>query len=353
MGKRPSMQWYPGDWLRDPGVQMASFQTRGIWFEILNIMWDTPMRGVLTGKPERLARLIGCTIFELEDSVAEIEELNIGDVSRQNGVWFLTCRRMVRDDEVRASERDRKTTGKHLETLRKLSGNSPENVRTLARARVGAEDEVEEEVEVEREEEKEHGKMGGAGGKEPAAGWAAFWSAYPRKVAKRGAFAAWNAAAPDDETRTAIGQDLARRLASGEWKTGKTDAQYIPHAATYLRGERWMDERNGPALAVAQPEPDEVACEICGALTDGTAGAWVLSDLDSPPRWRILCHKCGGEAETSPETAKGTNIPGDGETAPSEPTAAFLAHSEATTETPGRAEARRDRLLDEMSEHFS
>ena len=277
MGKRPSMQWYPGDWLRDPGVQMASFQTRGIWFEILNIMWDTPARGVLTGKPERLARLIGCTIFELEDSVAEIEELNIGDVSRQNGVWFLTCRRMVRDDEVRASERDRKTTGKHLESLRKLSG-------------------IEVEEEVEEEEEREETKKES----DPWQGWNAFWSLYPRKDGKRDALRAWNALRPTSEVQAVIRGDVMDRQARKDWKTEpKTERQYIPLPATYLRGQRWMDERNGPALAATEPEPepDEVACEICGALTDGTAGAWVLSDLDSPPRWRILCHKCGGEAE--------------------------------------------------------
>lgn len=66
-----------------------------------------------------------------------------------------------------------------------------------------------------------------------------FWSGYPRKIGKadaRKAFAkAWRKLPPMDEEPILTG-GLERAKAA--W----TDAQFIPHAATWLNGERWQDE---------------------------------------------------------------------------------------------------------------
>lgn len=71
------------------------------------------------------------------------------------------------------------------------------------------------------------------------AGFAKFWAAYPRKTAKadaRKAFTkAWRKLPPFDEEAILSG-GLERAKAA--W----TDAQFIPHAATWLNGERWQDE---------------------------------------------------------------------------------------------------------------
>lgn len=71
------------------------------------------------------------------------------------------------------------------------------------------------------------------------AGFARFWTAYPRKTAKadaRKAFAkAWRKLPIGEEAETLSG-GLERAMAA--W----TDAQFIPHAATWLNGERWQDE---------------------------------------------------------------------------------------------------------------
>lgn len=71
------------------------------------------------------------------------------------------------------------------------------------------------------------------------AGFARFWGVYPRKTAKadaRKAFAkAWRKLPPFDEEQILIG-GLERA------KAGWGDAQFIPHAATWLNGERWTDE---------------------------------------------------------------------------------------------------------------
>jgi hypothetical protein len=71
------------------------------------------------------------------------------------------------------------------------------------------------------------------------AGFVKFWAAYPRKTAKadaRKAFTkAWKKLPPFDEELILIGGLERARAGWGE-------AQFIPHAATWLNGERWQDE---------------------------------------------------------------------------------------------------------------
>jgi hypothetical protein len=67
-----------------------------------------------------------------------------------------------------------------------------------------------------------------------------FWKHYPRKVAKADARKAWKQTEqirpPTDEIIKAIA--LAAR--TEQWMRG--GGQFIPYAATWLRGERWADE---------------------------------------------------------------------------------------------------------------
>lgn len=67
-----------------------------------------------------------------------------------------------------------------------------------------------------------------------------FWAAYPRKVAKAEARKAW-------KQTQAVRPDIAKLLSSivsacktEQWMRG--NGQFIPHAATWLRGERWEDD---------------------------------------------------------------------------------------------------------------
>jgi hypothetical protein len=66
-----------------------------------------------------------------------------------------------------------------------------------------------------------------------------FWADYPRKTAKADARKAYGKAwrkLPPNEAEALIVGGLERAKAA--W----SDAQFIPHAATWLNGERWNDE---------------------------------------------------------------------------------------------------------------
>lgn len=49
--KLPSMQFYTGDWLKDQSIRKLSPAARGLWFDMLCFMWDSPRRGYLDGFP--------------------------------------------------------------------------------------------------------------------------------------------------------------------------------------------------------------------------------------------------------------------------------------------------------------
>lgn len=87
-----------------------------------------------------------------------------------------------------------------------------------------------------------------------------FWEAYPRKVGKKAAVKAF--AKFDEAKQRAAIADVEKRTRMRAWSGNK---KLIPHAATFLNGERWEDDwqaelkverddlpNTGP---VAMPEP--------------------------------------------------------------------------------------------------
>ena len=69
-----------------------------------------------------------------------------------------------------------------------------------------------------------------------------FWDAYPRKTAKQNARKAFEKLklTADDPRLNAMRFGLAKAMKSREWL--QDAGQFIPHAATWLNGERWNDE---------------------------------------------------------------------------------------------------------------
>lgn len=78
----------------------------------------------------------------------------------------------------------------------------------------------------------------------------AFWSAYPRKVGKGQARKAWRAAVAGRRVNPKELIAASERFGS-DCRSRGTEAQFIPHPATWLNGERYADEASQDA------DPDE------------------------------------------------------------------------------------------------
>lgn len=104
-GKNPAFQFYPADWLRDPALRSVTSGARGLWIDMLCLMWDCVPRGYLqtmSGKPftaEMICRMSGnISKDEVDRWLAELEDSGV--LSRStSGVFY--SRRMVRDEHKR------------------------------------------------------------------------------------------------------------------------------------------------------------------------------------------------------------------------------------------------------------
>jgi hypothetical protein len=82
MMKRPSFQFYPGDWLSDPALRTCSLGARGLWADMMCMMHSGSPYGYLkVGSkvilPANLARICGITTAEAEAYLEELETSGI------------------------------------------------------------------------------------------------------------------------------------------------------------------------------------------------------------------------------------------------------------------------------------
>lgn len=103
--KAPAFLWYPGDFRRDTALQSCSLGARGLWIEMLNLMWDGTPRGYLHvgGRQidvSRLAHMVGAPFDEVVLLLRELEAAKVFSRKR-DGTMF--SRRMVRDEARRIS----------------------------------------------------------------------------------------------------------------------------------------------------------------------------------------------------------------------------------------------------------
>lgn len=134
MGKRPSFQTYPGDWLRD-SISGCSLAAQGLWLRMMFIAHDSERYGYLqqNGKPiphDSIARRSGA--HSVEQYLALLQELDDAGVPSRTPDGVIYSRRMVRD------ERERELTAQRVSKHRS-------NGKCNARVTPKYEEEVEEE----------------------------------------------------------------------------------------------------------------------------------------------------------------------------------------------------------------
>lgn len=120
--KRPSFQFYPGDWQANSNLRRCTHAEKGVWLDVLCLMHDQPEYGVLRWPLKEIAQAVGaklsdlralCTKGVMKGSDTQLEEPYIytprsgrkdGDpvtlLPIQEGpIWYSS--RMVKDEYVR------------------------------------------------------------------------------------------------------------------------------------------------------------------------------------------------------------------------------------------------------------
>jgi len=119
--KPPAFMFYVRDWLTDEHLAKVSFQTKGIWIDLLAYFWLSETRGKTTATRRELCKMLGCTAHEFRRFLDENERHPFCDVSFENGVYTIENRRMLREEAERATTRGR------VQRFRNGSRNAPCN----------------------------------------------------------------------------------------------------------------------------------------------------------------------------------------------------------------------------------
>jgi hypothetical protein len=96
----------------------------------------------------------------------------------------------------------------------------------------------------------------------PTTGFDGFWNLYPKRVGRGAALKAWNKITLTEDLVKTILAAVKSQTGSVQWQ--KENGQYIPHPATWLNQERWLDDA-GDIAAVKKTYvmPAAPKCEIC------------------------------------------------------------------------------------------
>lgn len=120
--RRPAFQFYPGDWKTNANLRRCSWAARGVWIEIMGLMHDSDVYGVLHWPLKEIAQAVGCPVALVRE-IADKGVMRGADSGlcepfiytprsgRQDGdpvelvpvqpgpVWYSS--RMVKDEHVR------------------------------------------------------------------------------------------------------------------------------------------------------------------------------------------------------------------------------------------------------------
>jgi len=105
LGKLPAYLHYAKDWLTDVNLSRCSKAAKGVWQDVLDVMFLNSVRGVACnedGSPwsdQEIARAIGGDLIE---NIESINELIAKGVARRNSSGAIFSKRMVADEKERS-----------------------------------------------------------------------------------------------------------------------------------------------------------------------------------------------------------------------------------------------------------
>ena len=100
-GKAPAFQFYVKDWLCDPQLRMCSHTTKGIWIDLLCLMWEAPERGKLTGTIDQFCKMLSSQNGDFEQFLNDVKSTKFANVTFCNIDITIENRRMLRDEKIK------------------------------------------------------------------------------------------------------------------------------------------------------------------------------------------------------------------------------------------------------------
>ena len=248
--KRPSFQFYPGDWLRSTDLRSCSLAAKGLWAEMLCLMHEGTPYGHLKVKdkvilPPNLARMVGATLGEIEGLLRELEDSGVFSRDEEGCIF---SRRMIRDEKIRNSRAEGGKRGGNpaLMVNRKVNlVDNREKTFEITPATASASASATSSLDLPSDKliknvgslnKKTKAKKEKILSEDFSEGFLRFWNCYPEQKAKTKSWEIWqkmNCESMVDELVEHVNLMIAE---DDNWAKG-----FIPNPTTYLNQKRWTD----------------------------------------------------------------------------------------------------------------
>lgn len=226
--KLPHMPLWVYDLEADEDCSLMSLSEYGAYLKLLQRQW---IEGSIPVDPTRIARLLRIPLDEW-NKLAPAVMPKFVDAGRGRRI-------------NRRCDQERKEALSKIKSLRE-NGRKGGVAKAIANAKANATTHASGSV---SGSESLSGRGDARGETAYSDDFERWWSVYPRKVAKKAAWKAWNAARdkPDADAMVAA---VGRQKRSDAWKQDR--GKFIPHPSTWLNQGRWADEESTPTATPIQ-----------------------------------------------------------------------------------------------------
>lgn len=218
----PWSKFYWSDWESDPALRLCSLAAQGLWMRMLCIAAAHDPIGYVAvvgrGLDETaLARMTGCSESEVAALLGELDQNGVFSRDRHGRIF---SRRMISDAKKSAIARKNGKEGGNPSLGNKKRNSSSDNQSLKPR--------LKPHIPEARIQKETHSAP---------EGFTDWYASYPRKIGRGQAVKAYALACKKASPEMLL--EAARKFATAS--VGK-DQQFIPHPATWLNGERWLDD---------------------------------------------------------------------------------------------------------------
>ena len=257
---RPSIQFYPADWIAE--MRGFSLEARGLWIEMLIIMFQSPERGYLKmansqkHNSKSIAKILGLPEEVIIKTLQELAEGGIFSITDDGTIY---CRRMARDW--------------NLHKTRVKVGLLGANKRWQSDSKSIANCE---------EEEEEEGSSIVFNNNKQEVLFNEIWSKYPVKDGKKLSWCHFKASVNSEKSWQDINKALENYLTCKKVKNG-----YIKNGSTWFNNWRdWIDYKEEGVKKDERLYP----CSICQK-------EFIKKDIVVFSEGRNVCKTCRNEGK--------------------------------------------------------
>ena len=232
--KVPYMRFYAGDWLSDPKVRRLTWEQKGVYIDMLALMWKSGGDASLPDDPGAIASMLGIQKRKFIKIFHVFFEKNFE-------IFFLSDGRVyqkrISEEWEAANEKSKKAT----ESIRSRWDKSEPYERNTNVIRTNNERNTSH-IHIQnhiKDKELKHMCVSDS----YSSDFETFWKAYPNNKNKKGAYKNYQAALKgDSRINKATPEQLLRSAKRYAEEVKGKDPQYVLHATTFLGPqERWFE----------------------------------------------------------------------------------------------------------------